>query len=99
MIENFFVVLRPECFYRAEVPTAKDVRLIIEVSHSTIAYDHDVKFRSTLSTAFPRSGSLRRPTARYRSIANQRAIVTGAYSHPTEVKAYRPCCCPRCSCR
>ena len=41
--EPDFVVLRPECFYRAEVPTAKDVMLIIEVSHSTLAYDRDVK--------------------------------------------------------
>ena len=41
--EPDFVVLRPECLYRAEVPTAKDVLLIIEVSHSTLAYDRDVK--------------------------------------------------------
>jgi Uma2 family endonuclease len=41
--EPDFVLLRPECLYNTEVPTAKDVLLIIEVSHSTLAYDRDVK--------------------------------------------------------
>jgi Uma2 family endonuclease len=41
--EPDFVVLRPECLFRGDVPTAKDVLLIIEVSHSTLAYDRDVK--------------------------------------------------------
>jgi Uma2 family endonuclease len=41
--EPDFVVLRPECLYWTAVPTAKDVLLIIEVSHSTLAYDRDVK--------------------------------------------------------
>jgi Uma2 family endonuclease len=41
--EPDFVVLRPEWLYRTDVPTAMDVLLIIEVSHSTLAYDRDVK--------------------------------------------------------
>jgi Uma2 family endonuclease len=41
--EPDIVVLRPECLYRTEVPSAQDVLLIIEVSHSTLAYDRDVK--------------------------------------------------------
>ena len=41
--EPDIVVLRPECLYRTEVPNAADVLLIVEVSHSTLAYDRDVK--------------------------------------------------------
>ncbi len=36
-------VLRPECLYRKEVPSAKDVLLVIEVSVTTLEYDRDVK--------------------------------------------------------
>jgi Uma2 family endonuclease len=41
--EPDFVVFRPECLRRAEVPGAGDVLLIVEVSQSTLAYDRDVK--------------------------------------------------------
>ena len=41
--ESDIVVLRPECLHRTEVPSAADVVLIVEVSHSTLAYDRDVK--------------------------------------------------------
>jgi Uma2 family endonuclease len=41
--EPDFVVFRPECLWRAEVPGSRDVLLIVEVSHSTLAYDRDVK--------------------------------------------------------
>jgi Uma2 family endonuclease len=51
--EPDFVVLRPECLYRTEVPTAKDVLLIIEVSHSTLAYDRDVKIPLYAKHAIP----------------------------------------------
>ena len=41
--EPDIVVLRPECLYRTEVPIDQDVLLLVEVSHSTLAYDRDVK--------------------------------------------------------
>jgi Uma2 family endonuclease len=41
--EPDIAVLRPECLYRTEVPNAHDVLLLVEVSHSTLAYDRDVK--------------------------------------------------------
>lgn len=41
--EPDFVVLGPECLRRTEVPTARDVLLLVEVAHSSLAYDRDVK--------------------------------------------------------
>ena len=41
--EPDFVILRPECLHRTDVPTAQDVLLVVEVSHSSLAYDRDVK--------------------------------------------------------
>lgn len=41
--EPDITILRPECLRRKEVPSAKDVLLLIEVSASTLSYDRDVK--------------------------------------------------------
>ena len=41
--EPDITVLRPECLRCKEVPTAKDVLLLIEISASTLDYDRDVK--------------------------------------------------------
>jgi Uma2 family endonuclease len=37
------VILGPHCMTSREVPTASDVLLLIEVSHTTVEYDRDVK--------------------------------------------------------
>lgn len=41
--EPDIAILRPECLHRKEVPSAKDVLLVIEVSVTTLEYDRDVK--------------------------------------------------------
>ena len=51
--EPDFVVFRPECLRRAEVPGSRDVLLIIEVSHSTLAYDREVKIPLYAKHAIP----------------------------------------------
>lgn len=51
--EPDFVVFRPECLRCAEVPGARDVLLIIEGSHSTLAYDRDVKIPLYAKHAIP----------------------------------------------
>ena len=38
-----FVILSPACKTSREVPRAKDVLLIVEVAHTTLEYDRDVK--------------------------------------------------------
>jgi Uma2 family endonuclease len=74
--EPDFVVLRPECLYRTEVPTAKDVLLIIEVSHSTLAYDRDVKIPLYARHAIPEVWIFE---AANRSVSIYREPVRGAY--------------------
>lgn len=37
------MLLRPECWQHATVPTVKDVLLVIEVADTTLAYDRDDK--------------------------------------------------------
>jgi Uma2 family endonuclease len=37
------MLLRPECWQRATVPTSSDVLLVVEVADTTLAYDRDVK--------------------------------------------------------
>jgi Uma2 family endonuclease len=51
--EPDFVVLRPECRQRSEVPSAQDVLLIVEVSHSSLTYDRDFKLPLYAKHAIP----------------------------------------------
>ena len=51
--EPDLVVLRPACLNRAEVPTAHDVLLIVEVSVTTLDYDRDVKIPLYAAHAIP----------------------------------------------
>jgi Uma2 family endonuclease len=74
--EPDFVVLRPEWLYRTEVPTAKDVLLIIEVSHSTLAYDRDVKIPLYAKHAIPEVWIFE---AANRSVSIYREPVRGTY--------------------
>ena len=75
------MLLRPKAdFYRSGHPRPDDVLLLVEVADTTVAFDRGPSFRSTRSTAYPRSGSWISMPSGSRSTANRAPAATAASS-------------------